>query len=456
MYVLNEAGTNGKYDAAGLADFGLVLLAVEFWHVANTGLKHITHGPNLHRTEAGVPVSDADDKRFLWLNGFKLYLEKGRERTVSQSKEKMDSEFRDMWLHLMYWRITHSQLQRTPWFTAVTARNADSLDMQVLHTLFGNTLPLATDFVVHLHYGSPTTVKQVIARMLLLLHSEGRTGYRRCLLKFVGDIDCLPAAQQDLLLSHINCLCGVDIELIHGMLSAIIPRVHNQVNDQTAVDNCIRDWKKNKAAIEFVKSKHAKEKKHSPAYTIAQTLPDVSDKWIAIAREVITGLYDQVANGPTYTLADAVDLKIFGNTSVKAIRSENFNGAYPVSYCWAQVDPSTVFGELAEFNARKPKRWVPTPPFQEALRAYCSRPDIRVGRSEADQKGCGLSVAAMKKAARTHIAELAAERSRRQAARHVISSPVAVVQRGAPVVTPRPGPATPAPPGATTPTDTPI
>ena len=96
-----------------------------------------------------------------------------------------------------------------------------NIDIRCLVEFFSSTIPITVDFVEHVHYKNIDQLKYVLARTIVLLHQEHRTGYRRCLLQFLKDLIALPQAVQKLFLQNFNCLCAVDIELWHGMLASV-------------------------------------------------------------------------------------------------------------------------------------------------------------------------------------------------------------------------------------------
>lgn len=157
--------------------------------------------------------------------------------TLSWAKEKMGAEFRDMHLYLTYllcgfneWKRKHPmEYQRA---VAVAPHNTD---VRALFNFFEVSIPITVDFVEHAHYRNVDQLLYVLARTIVLLDTQHRTGYRRCLLQFLKDLLQLPQELQHILLKNFNSLCGVDIEHMHGMLAGIIPTVHKKESEQQVV-----------------------------------------------------------------------------------------------------------------------------------------------------------------------------------------------------------------------------
>lgn len=59
-------------------------------------------------------------------------------------------------------------------------------------------------------------------------------------MQFLHDLEVLSADLRVLLLKNINSLSAVDIELLHGWLSSVVPKVHRRSSEQEAINNAIR------------------------------------------------------------------------------------------------------------------------------------------------------------------------------------------------------------------------
>ena len=121
------------------------------------------------------------------------------------------------------------------------AQEKDNHDIKAIRNLFESRLPLVLDFIEHVHYSNTQVLDYVLTRMILLLDTEGRTGYRRVLMQFLNDLEKLSGDLRELLLRNMNSLCAVDIELLHGLYSSIIPAVHRCKTEQEAINNACRD-----------------------------------------------------------------------------------------------------------------------------------------------------------------------------------------------------------------------
>ena len=84
-------------------------------------------------------------------------------------------------------------------------------------------------------------LEYVLARMAVVLDQEGRTGYRRCILQFLHDMEKLPKSVRRLMYMNMNSLQAVHIELIHALYASFIPDVHNKPTEQIAINECARN-----------------------------------------------------------------------------------------------------------------------------------------------------------------------------------------------------------------------
>ena len=132
-------------------------------------------------------------------------------------------------------------------------RHETNLDIKAIINLFESRLPLILDFVEHLHYSNSEVLDYILARMVICLDTEGRTGYRRCIMSFMNDLEVLFSDLRELLLRNMNSLCAVDIELLHGLYSSIIPTVHRCRTEQEAINNACRDV----PVLKIVKDHHS-------------------------------------------------------------------------------------------------------------------------------------------------------------------------------------------------------
>ena len=250
-YINVQLPASKKLDAMKLPDLSRFFLVPEFWHVGYVLLKHLCFGPKIAK---GAP--EEDGKRFGWRNFMRPLLVIMRRRgqlhdtalkeklieigqsippnttTMSWSKEKMSAEFRDMHLYLIFllcgyaaWKTEYPMEHRQ-------AVGANNIDLRCLFQFFESTIPITVDFVEHAHYSNITWLKYVLARIIVLLDQQHRTGYRRCLLQFLKDLIALPEEVQKLFLENFNSLCGVDIELLNGVLASVIPTVHRKPTEQ--------------------------------------------------------------------------------------------------------------------------------------------------------------------------------------------------------------------------------
>ena len=143
---------------------------------------------------------------------------------------------------MTYYRMAFDEYRTkfsTEYETAVEAAKAN-LDVRCILTLFASRLPLCLDFVSHLHYRNTEAMRYMIARMAVALDTEGRSGYRRVLMRFIHDMDGLPASLSNLMFKNANSMCAVDIELMHGKFASIIPAVHHRSSEQEVINNTCR------------------------------------------------------------------------------------------------------------------------------------------------------------------------------------------------------------------------
>ena len=81
--------------------------------------------------------------------------------------------------------------------------------------LFEDRLPASLDFAEHTHYSNVQVLDAMLAHITVACDIEGRTGYRRIIMHFLHDMEVLPEDLRHLLLSNMNSLSAIDIELIH-------------------------------------------------------------------------------------------------------------------------------------------------------------------------------------------------------------------------------------------------
>ena len=136
---------------------------------------------------------------------------------ININKEKMSAEFKDCLLYLTYFRIAYAELkQRSPFYYAKIIESAKTnLDVRAIINLFDDRLPTCLDFAEHCHYSNVEVLDAMLARIAVACDTEGRTGYRRTIMHFLHDIEVLPPDLRHLLLSNMNSLSAIDIELIH-------------------------------------------------------------------------------------------------------------------------------------------------------------------------------------------------------------------------------------------------
>lgn len=61
-------------------------------------------------------------------------------------------------------------------------------------------------------------------------------------MQFLHDLEVLPTDLRVLLLKNINSLSAVDIELLHGWLCSVVPKVHRRASEQEAINIAIRRY----------------------------------------------------------------------------------------------------------------------------------------------------------------------------------------------------------------------
>ena len=271
-FVCVIAPTCGMFDSMGLPDFGIFLIIPEFWHVSYIVLKHLTHGPKLAKGK-----DEDDNKRFMYRNGTKPMLVIMRQRgsldddlavslhemgvsvrdndlCINVNKEKMGSEYRDCHLYLTYQRMAFDRFKKEYTADYKLAREAAdkgnrNLYVRALLNLFESRLPACLDFAEHTHYNNVAVMEYILARMAVILDTEGRTGYRRVLMQFLHDLEKLSPVARKLLLQNMSSMSAVDIELIHGMLSSIIAPVQRKGHtEQQVINNVCRGFANLKVA----------------------------------------------------------------------------------------------------------------------------------------------------------------------------------------------------------------
>lgn len=156
----------------------------------------------------------------------------------------MGAEFKDCHLYLTYFRLAWEQFKEkhAEEYNEAASVLATNLDILCIFNTFESRLPTVLDFSEHTHYQNVDILQYVIARMAIALDSDGRTGYRRCIMHFLHDLQAFSEDLRNLLLSNINSLCGVHIERLHAMLTAVIAAVHNRSSEQDAINNACRDY----------------------------------------------------------------------------------------------------------------------------------------------------------------------------------------------------------------------
>ena len=196
-YVCVLAPASGEFDSMNLPDFGIFIIVPEFWHVSYVLLKNFTHGPKLQKG-----ADEDDNKRFLYRNFVKPLLTFMRKRgtievrqlaetlremglevesndkVINVNKEKMGAEYRDCHLLLTYFRMAFDMYKTkyTDEYRLTMQSVKDNLDVRAIINLFGSRLPAVLDFAEHTHHTNVTVLEHVLARMCIILDTEGRTG----------------------------------------------------------------------------------------------------------------------------------------------------------------------------------------------------------------------------------------------------------------------------------------
>ena len=234
-YVCVVAPTSGEFDSLSLPDFGAFILVCEFWHVSYVLMRHFMTGPKLTKG-----ADENDHKRFMYRNFNKDLLQVMRQRghlsedlasalkavdiavtdndlVININKEKMSAEFKDCLLYLTYFRIAFAELKkaRPSYYVKVIESAKNNLDVRTIINLFEDRLPTCLDFAEHCHYSNVEVLDAMLARIVVACDLEGRTGYRRTIMHFLHDMEVLSPELRNLLLSNMNSLSAVDIELIH-------------------------------------------------------------------------------------------------------------------------------------------------------------------------------------------------------------------------------------------------
>lgn len=173
----------------------------------------------------------------------------------------------------------------------------DNLDVTAIINFFESRLPLSLDFHEHLHYKNVDVLQYVLARMAITLNNESRTGYRRCLLQYLKDLQALPASVTSLMLRNANSTQAVHIEHFNALYSAFIPTVHNQPSEQIAVNGCTRNMPLFMVAKDHNDEYH--QNKHVFGYSVAEKLPVTAPKWINVCLQIIRTKVDQCVRNPT-------------------------------------------------------------------------------------------------------------------------------------------------------------
>ena len=412
-WVTEAAPASGEFNGLSLPDFGIFFLAPEFWHVGYTLMKHLTFGPKLKKG-----ADERDNKRFVYTNFLQPLLVIMRQRgsirdddlaarmqtynsdapvefdsTLSIQKEKMGAEFRDCHLYLTYLRLSWEKWckERPGEYIAATAAKESNLDLQAIFDLFESRLPLSLDFVEHVHFQNTSVLDYMIARIILMLDSEHRTGYRRVLLQFLQDILSMPDDRKELLMKNMNSLSAVDIELMHGMLSSVIPTVHRAKTEQAAINNACRNFSVLKVASAHNNSYH----KHlrTFGYSTIHKLPKQSVAWINVAFKILVSKINQCIARPT-TAASIKVGKVFSKGRV--VISRNL-GTYPIEYiesCTRIEDRvKTLITSLRTSNRNIIKEVIPED-IKSKLRVYCMRPSLM--EFPFNDEALGLSLSKMK------------------------------------------------------------
>ena len=90
----------------------------------------------------------------------------------------MGSEYRDCHLLLTYFRMAFDTYKTKYPDEYKQAKKAvvDNLDVRAILSLFGSRLPAVLDFAEHTHHTNVPVLEYILARMCIILNTEGRTG----------------------------------------------------------------------------------------------------------------------------------------------------------------------------------------------------------------------------------------------------------------------------------------
>jgi hypothetical protein len=130
-----------------------------------------------------------------------------------------------------------------------------------------------------------TCVHDTLKCTCLCTSCAGRSGYRRCVSQFLHDVEQLSPQLRKLLFKNINSLSAVDIELLHGFFSSVIPKVHRCATEQEAINNACRDT----PLLNVVKEQnnHYHKNAKDPGYSMAKQLPTSASVWVDLACTII-------------------------------------------------------------------------------------------------------------------------------------------------------------------------